>query len=62
MLKGKLTRAVFSHAARKNAFSIKTTTGAPSGITSAGNGHCYNVYDDTWYLYSLSLAAWQQIG
>jgi hypothetical protein len=62
MLKGKMTKAVLSHAARNFAFSIKTTTGAPSGVTSAGNGYCYNVYDDTWYLYSLSLGAWVNVG
>ena len=64
MLKGKMTKVVLSHAARNFAFSIKTTTGAPSGVTSAGNGYCYNVYDDTWYLYSVVLAggSWVQIG
>ena len=62
MLKGKMERKVLSHPARKFAFSVKTTTGAPSGITSAGNGYCYNSYDDAWYLYSLSLAAWVNIG
>jgi hypothetical protein len=62
MLRGALNRAVFSHAARNFAFSIKTTTGAPSGTTTAGNGYCYNSADVTWYLYSLSLGAWVNIG
>jgi hypothetical protein len=62
MLKGKMTKTVLSHAARNFAFSIKTTTGTPSGTTTAGKGYCYNVYDDTWYLYSLSLDAWVNIG
>ena len=62
MLKGKLARKAFSYAVRKSGFSIKTTTGAPADIVAAGNGYCYNVYDDTWYVYSGSLAAWVQIG
>jgi hypothetical protein len=62
MLKGKMYRKTFSYAARKLAFTIKTTTGAPTGTTSAGKGFCYNLYDDTWYIYSLALAAWTQIG
>ena len=62
MLKGKYERKNLSHAARNFAFSIKTSTGAPSGITAAGNGYCYNSADDTWYLYSLSLGAWVNVG
>ena len=62
MIKKKLARSVFSYAARRFKFTIKTTTGAPSGTTSAGKGYCYNTYDNTWYVYSLTLAAWTQIG
>jgi hypothetical protein len=40
------------HISRFDHVTIKTTSGAPTGNTTYGDGLCYNSADDDWYLYN----------